>query len=229
MKIACVILGTRGDVQPMFVGSHFYMRRLIFIILILLATEYCIGQTDTCETKKIIFGITACAFTSYAIPGINYYGPFTIDKGKSSFTIGPIIGPKWKLNSDYIYALPTSSQIGIYGFCLDYQLFPQKKCKIFDYFVQDQLVFHYYKDKSIDNEYPNDSYQSYLLNIVDYIGGGYKINFLKRFYFIQSVGVGFIYHHLSINFSKLSDHNNEGCYMDLITNIGLGYKFDFKK
>ena len=195
-----------------------------------MTTEYSIGQVDTCKTKKIILGINACTFISNDIDGINYYGLFTLDKRKNRLTVGPIIGPIWKLNSHFLYAKAESKQIGINGFYLGYQFFPDtKKDKIFDYFIQDQFISQYYKDNGIDNEFPSDSYKSDLLNIGDYIGFGYQLKFLKRFYFTQSIGIGIIYKHLSIDFSNLPDYNDEGYYFSWTTNIGLGYKFDFNK
>jgi len=194
-----------------------------------LTTEYCIGQVDTCRTKKIILGISACTFISNDIYGINYYGSFTADKNKNRLTTGPIIGLIWKLNSDFLYAKPESKQIGINGFYLGYQLFPNTKGKTFDYFIQDQFIFQYYKDNGVDSEFPNDSYKSNLLNIGDFIGFGYQVKFLKRFYFTQSIGIGVIYKHLSVDYSNLPDHDDKGRYFSWTTNLGLGYKFDFKK
>jgi hypothetical protein len=201
------------------------MRRQFLIFLILLTTDYCIGQGDFIKVKKIIVGINTCAFIAGDNYCINYFALLTTDIKKNRYSIGPIIGPLWKLNDDFIYTPQSKSrQIGINGFHLGSQIFPNSKGKTFDYFFQNQFILQYYRDKGVEFSF-NEPYNSHLIIIGDYLGGGYQLKFLKTFYFTQSIGIGFIYKHIIIHYKNFPDNDQENHHISWTTNLGVGYKF----
>jgi hypothetical protein len=206
------------------VTSHFMIKRLLYILIILQITSHCIGQGKTDKTRNTILGLNAGSFISNNINGFNYFINLTRDLKKVTLSIGPLIGQRWKLDNNFLFAAPQSRGIGLTGLQSITRYYPKLNENIFKYFIQSQVIFQYYKDNGFDN-YNNDFYKSRLINSGPFFGIGYKITFLKNFYFTQSASIGGLYKRLSIDFSKNLDIDNENVYFSWTTDLTLGYRF----
>ena len=200
------------------------IKRLLYILFALQITSHCIGQEKTDKTRNIILGLNAGSFISNNIDGFNYFINLTRDLKKITQFAGPLIGQRWKLDNNFLFAAPQSRGIGLTGLQSIIRYCPNANKNIFNYFIQSQVIFQYYKDNDFDS-YNNNFYKSRLINYGPFLGVGYKITFLKKFYFTQSASIGGLYKHLSIDFSNDLDIDNENVYFSWTTDLMLGYKF----
>jgi hypothetical protein len=203
----------------------------MYIIFALQITNHCIGQEKSDKTGNIGFGLNAGSFISNKIDGFNFFVDLTYNKinqtyNKNKFisSTGPIIGQRWKLDNNFLYTSAQSRGIGLTGLHCITRYFPSPNERTFNYFVQVQSIFQLYSDNDFDN-YFNDYYKSHLINLGPFIGVGYKITFLKKLYFTQSVSIGGLYKHLTIDFSNNPDIENENIYFSWTTDLTFGYRF----
>ena len=138
---------------------------------------------------------------------------------------------------DYFYERGrTTGQHSLNGLHLVYQINPNSKGKIFDFYFQYEFIFLYYTDKgTTENMYKYSSqnfpltlsYKSHQTEIENTIGYGFKFKFLKNFYLNQNIGIGIGYNAINIDYGDYR-FNKSRHYYELIPgfNIGIGYKFD---
>lgn len=184
-------------------------------------------QADTMASKKIILGINTGSLISGGSGGLNFYAYFTLEKGKSLFAVGPVIGPEFKIA--LFGGSPVHGTYGLNGFHTIYQINPNNKAKRFDFFFQYDFFYLYHTYKGIETyPYNKGAYNSYQINIENYIGYGFKVKFFKNFYLNQSIGTGAIYTSYTLDYENFQGQTNRAFEPSLIIKIGLGYKFDYK-
>ena len=169
--------------------------------------------------------------------GFDYFAHCTYEKGKSFFSLGPIIGLKLKLGSQYDN-YPISGRYGLSGFHAVYQLSPKQKGKSFSAYLQYEFIFQYYsyKGEAIVQPTTNPwipeikSYKSNFTNIEHCIGFGCKEKFLKNFYANQSIGFGFRSDSKVIDYGDINYNRNlqYGWAPGVMLKIGVGYIFKKK-
>lgn len=192
-----------------------------------------VEQTDSFASEKNILrvGINAGVMPSYQWEGLDYYALFTIQKGKNFVAGGPVIGLKLKMENNYNQQV--SKQYGLTGFYVVYQRFTKPREKRFDFYFQNEFMFHYYTDKGIYITGPNPnipmvwSYKSEQKDIQDYIGYGVKVKFLKNFYLDQSFGIGIKYNTTVIDygdpaFNKADKHIQPSATIKMAFGYTLG-------
>lgn len=190
-----------------------------------------IKQTDSFASEKNILrvGINIGAMPSYQWEGLDYYAHFTIEKGRNFVAVGPVIGLKLKMENNY--SQQVSEQYGLTGFYAVYQRYTKPRGKRFDFYFQNEFLFHYYTDKGIyTTGHPNSpmvwSYKSEQKDIQDYIGYGVKIKFLKNFYVDQSFGLGIKYTTTVIDYEDPAFNKAEkGSLPSAKIKMAFGYTF----
>jgi hypothetical protein len=194
-----------------------------------------IKQTDFFATEKNIlrFGINIGAMPSYQWQGLDYYAHFTIEKGRSFVAGGPVIGLKLKMENNYSERV--SEQYGLTGFYVVYQRFTKPRGKRFDFYFQNEFMFHHYTDKGIyiTGVAPNPlivwSYKSEQKDIQDHIGYGVKVKFLKNFYVDQSFGIGIKYNTTVIDYGDPAFNKGDKHIQSSATiKMAFGYTFGGK-
>jgi hypothetical protein len=162
---------------------------------------------------------------------IFYFAWLTIEKGKSFFSAGPVLGTKLKMTR-YAEGDKRTGQYALNGVHFVYQFNPNPKARIVDFFFQYQFVFLRYKDGGIDNYtyINNEPYQSHRTDIESFLGMGYKIKFLQNVYLTHSFGAGFIHERTLVNYTNIHDSEDTFLFVNGMVSVGLGYTFNnFKK
>lgn len=191
------------------------------------------AQIDSFASKKTILGLNISVMPSYEWEGLDYSANFTIEKGKNFLAAGPIIGMKLKLINDYEDNV--SGQYGLTGFHIVYQRKVKLKEKRFNFYFQNEFMYHYYTDEGIyyaiwssSNIETPKAYKSHATDVEDYIGYGCKIIFLKNFYFDQSFGLGIKYFSEVIDYGDaIFNKNFTENYPSATIKMGLGYTFTY--
>jgi len=205
----------------MFADRQFF-KIFLTTVCFFAVTFYCAGQSDSTHKKKYNLGIGIGTSVSPATHGLNYSADMTVEKGKSFFAAGLIIGPRIRI-CPYItiggYEETSPGQNRINGFHTLYQFNPNPKGKRFDFFFQYEFIYLLYQDQgNYFNYYPAYvigttlypsqlklvNYQSNYLYLENYIGYGFKVKFLKHFSLTQCFGIGHLYY--------LSKFNNDILY-----------------
>lgn len=152
------------------------------LVLLFYSANICLGQTDSIAKQKIVLGINI-GIINDGRAELGCYPNFTMEKGQSFFSLGPIIGLKKKIYSNpwdnfYFY----SGKYALTGFNAVFQISPSTKKKIFQSYFQNELIFHYYIDNNTTNlVYTNQGvellpapipYKTHQMVIGDYIGWG---------------------------------------------------------
>lgn len=210
--------------------------KTLLILLLIVSTIFCIGQTDTIVPPQKNLGVNIGLMPSFILDDFNYYANFTIEKGKHFFAIGPLIGLRLEMNR-HSTSSPVAGQYWLNGINLIYQKNPNTKGKRFDFYFQNEFLLFYYTDRGIDKyvNVPNQnysitkSYKSHRIFVEDCIGYGFKVKFLKNFYINQSIGLGVSYSSLVIDYGDplyniIRDYFDPG----LILKMGIGYTFKNK-
>jgi hypothetical protein len=73
----------------------------------------------------------------------------------------------------------------------------------------------------------NQQYQSHRTDLEYFFGCGYNLKFLKKMYFTQSIGIGFIHEYTKIQYENLPKYNVDESFnrASILLSAGLGYKF----
>ncbi len=196
--------------------------KVLFIIFWTLST-ICYGQQDSTENKTAKFGISLGSNVTPTTNGLNFFVYLTLEKGKSFYALGPVIGPKLKIRTDNYYGTPTvtTGKYAINGFHALYQINPNPIAKVFNLFFQYEFDFLYYQDEGQDFYDPqiNGAYKAYELWLENYVGYGFKLNFSRILSLTQSVGIGYIYHKSEINGIGISGYDGIGLNAKLALNF----------
>lgn len=193
-----------------------------------------IKQTDFFAAEKNIFriGVNVGAMPSYEWEGLDYYAHFTIEKGRNFVAAGPVIGLKLKMES---YLSEVSKQYGLTGFYVVYQRYTKPRGKRFDFYFQNEFMFHHYTDKGNYIAGPNPNlpivwtYKLEQKDIEDHIGYGVKIKILKNFYLDQSFGLGIKYTTTFIDYGDPAFNKAEkGTLPSATIKMAFGYTFGGK-
>src|ERR1035437_875880 len=212
--------------------------KTLLILLLLVTANICYGQKDTITPKNIILGANTGIMIHGHAYAFDYFGHFTIEKGKSFLAIGPVIGLKLKPTNGYDYN-PVDGQYQLNGLHIVYQLNPNPKGKRFDFYFLNEFMFLYYTDKGVLPFYYLNSYYNYIpvyksykfhqTDLEDYIGYGFKVKFLKNFYVNQNIGIGIIYTSSVIDYGDVDyNRSNHSFEPSIILKLGLGYTFNNK-
>lgn len=190
---------------------------------------------DSNASKKNIFGVSLGTMNSLSSDWADYTSQFTIEKGKSFFAIGPVIGNKLKLerNGNNVF----SNQYHLTGFDIVYQYTPKQKRKVVRFYFQSEFIFLDHVNEGIDQLYirnPIDNkyyfvdkpFKSHQTDVAGFIGCGLKVKFLKNFYFNQSFGIGITYYSKVADYEDVAYSINES-YTEsgFLLKVGLGYTF----
>lgn len=205
--------------------------------MILLCTHNCFAQSDTIKKHKTIYGVSSGVIAGWGIRNANYTH-FTMQKGQSFFSIGPVVGNKKNLQypkHDFYFH---DNSLALTGVNAVYQLYPHPEKKVFQSYFMNELFFRYYSDKGRTQFiYTNNGYDVYLPAAINYnfhqsiigayLGWGFRANFLKNFYLSSNAVVGLSYLTTVQNYENDS-YNDKFDYFDynLFLKAGLGYKFD---
>jgi hypothetical protein len=207
---------------------------LIFLLAASAITSF--GQKDSIVPKKYILGVSMGTIVDGNVNGINYYAHFTIEKGKHFFAIGPLIGRQLQVQTWWDEAR-AQGKMHLNGVHCVYQINPNSKGKIFDFYFQNEFIFHYNFSNGVI-KYDYDDYGNYLTTPIsrpytfhqtdfeDFIGYGIKIKFLNNFYMNQSLGIGISSSYLTSDFGN-SRYNRKlkDTQTDFLFKFGLGYIF----
>ncbi len=214
------------------------MKSFLFILLLVFA-NICLGQKDSIAPKKIIYGFKAGGLIDDGEQGPGGYIHFTMEKGQSYFSAGPLFSQKKKVvgRSDGDDIPFYYNNYGLTGFNAVYQISPIPKSRVFQSYFQNELLFHYFMDNGTTGN-PNDGgdylttaipYKSHQMVIEDFFGWGFKVKFLKNFYLNQSISLGLAYYSTVQNYNDIN-YNSTGhnFFPAFLAEIGLGYKFEYK-
>ena len=213
--------------------------KTFLIILLYGTTDICLGLTDTITTKKIILGVSAGIMAEEYENSFDYSAHLTVEKGKSFFAVGPIIGQKPILDNSANLSNPRFGQYQLTGFHFVYQINPNPKGKRFNFYFQNEFMFHYTTDKGVNQFYYTQnfynpipvikSYKSHQTLIEDFISTGFKVRILKNFYINQSIGIGLFYSSTVVDFGENNYNKNwHDIEPDIILKMGVGYTFSNK-
>lgn len=200
------------------------LQKILFVIFLILSNT-CYGQQDSTQNKATKFGISLGSNATLTTNGLNYFMYLTLEKGKSFYAVGPVIGLKLLIRTDSYYGEPTitTGKYAINGFHALYQINPNPAAKVFNLFFQYEFDFLYYQDEGQDFNDPqiNGSYKAYELWLENYIGYGFRLNFSRTISLTQSIGIGYIYHKSAINGIGISGYDGSGVNAKLALNCIL--------
>ena len=168
------------------------------------------------------------------------YAHFTREKGQSFFSIGPTFGNKKDLGHLYHDRNYYSNTYSINGFRAVYQVSPNPARKVFQSYIHNEFVFHYYSDKGITPtvysanygsiDIPNYTrYYNRQVVIGNYLGWGFNLKLPGHFYINQSVALGIV-NYANNNTYEISSYNRKFNYFDYtyMFKTGIGHTFDYK-
>jgi hypothetical protein len=164
------------------------MKTPIFAIVLLICSLHSFSQYSN-RNLKWEKGINVSAFASVMTEGLAVSPNFSLSKDKNTFDIGPII--------DGIFSdrYPTGK---LSGLALGYQCNPNPKGKRFDFFFRYNLYLKREKVSIEDNWFyagvteESKMYGSYNF-LEQHVGFGFKIKFLKNYFFQNEIGAGYLY------------------------------------
>jgi hypothetical protein len=214
---------------------------LTFIYFLFLISA--LGQTDTNKrsNNKTSFGITVGTTASLVLERLDYEPYLTIEKGKNFFEAGPVIGNNRKIErywSDSYESVPEKKS-SLNGFHFVYQINPNQKAKVFDFFFRVQLAFLNFKSNGIalagSSNYPNGylySDQPFKANqriISGLFGYGFNIKFLRNFYLSQSVNFGISQNFIHVDYGGGVNNDSKKITPEMMFTLGVGCVFEKKK
>ena len=213
----------------------------IYFLLLLTLTSNCFGQRDTTVApKKFIFGTNIGVYLSAGSQAINYTPALTIKTKHTQFLLAPLIGPKWcvlyRENRPEPMPQPT---FNLNGLNATFQVNPFPTRKVIDFFLEYNVGFQYIKYQEqntiLDYNYityryttHQEYYNLYRTNLENCLGLGFKIKFLRNFYFNQSIGLGMQYTFYSVGYPDDYVKTEKYFSFDLIAKAGIGYTFERK-
>lgn len=210
--------------------------KALLILLLTVSAITSFGQKDSIIPKKYILGVSMGTIVDGNVNGINYYAHFTIERGKHFFAIGPLIGRQLEVLTWWgeVRALGKNRLNGVH--CV-YQINPNSKGKRFDFYFQNEFIFHYHFSNGEIKYYFDESgnyltvplsrpYKFHQTDIEDFISYGFKVKFLNNFYINQSIGIGISSSYSTFDFGN-SRYNKKlkDTQADILLKIGIGYIF----
>ena len=202
------------------------MKSTIFIIIILLSQFSLFAQKDSTEKLSIQHGGGAGVYLSGGSHGPCLFTDYTIERGKSLISVGPLFNQDLFVGADHGVRRQTEGFNLTGGHC-SYVLYPNDTKNTFNLFFQLDMAF--FKNK-IDayNEYFHPYHlvltqlnEKVLETTISY---GFRINFLKRFYFNQSLGIGAIFINQKYLYEDETTRNSKGKSLTGLFKIGLGFR-----
>ncbi|MBI5538599.1 MAG: hypothetical protein HY951_00960 [Bacteroidia bacterium] len=201
------------------------MKNILLIILAFLSvSSFC--QTDTTKSK-IEFGLSVSTVEKYINDfgrnAINYIPQLTFTYGKFTSKVGLKYGPN-QIQDGYLHELILKK---IRGGIISFQFIPNKKARVFDlYFLSNISILNFKKHEF--NMVPGFLYHNEtksMFLIEPTLGYGFKIKFLKNFYFSSDISFGYSFQKIAYTSEPTEKRKI------LIGNIlfGIGYKFKIKK
>ncbi|MGB3948981.1 MAG: hypothetical protein WBM13_13435 [Bacteroidia bacterium] len=214
-----------------------FIKLVLFGILLFVHT--CFAQKDSISKKqKTFLGVASGNIMGWDISNA-YYTHFTMQKGQSLFSIGPVFGNRKNLQyakHDWYYYDNSLSVNGLSAIC---QIYAHPEKKTFQWYFMNELLFRYYSDKGRTQFiYSDIGYDVYLPAAINYnfhqssigayLGFGLRVNFLKNFYCTSNIVVGLSYL-TTVQKYENNTYNDKFDYYDynLFLKAGLGYKFDY--
>jgi hypothetical protein len=156
---------------------------------------------------------------------------YTIEKEKSLISIGPIFNRN--LYATYDHGIRrTNEGFNLHGLHCSYIIFPNGRNHIFNLFFQLDLA--YFNNKiDADNEY-FFLYNNNLVRIKEVffestVSYGFRINFLKHFYFHNSLGLGFGHSSRELYYEIGPHRSSNSKGVSGLWKMGLGFKVSFFK
>jgi hypothetical protein len=211
-------------------------KNTILIIFLLFTTLLCSAQKDP-TSQKMHVGVRGGVGLLSENDAFDYYANISIEKRKSFFALGPVIGePIWVGYNSHISL--SDKELSLNGLNFVYQRNPNPKGKRIDFYFQyifgyfynsDKGQFWYYPPIYGSNKQNNNNYDSHKSILACTIGYGFKWKIFSNFYLFQDFGMGAGYTRLSINYDDAkADINRKYFDARVGLNIGLEYKFDKK-
>jgi len=189
---------------------------LIFAILTLISGQ---GICQGDSTKKVIeYGLS---FNNIYRNEFNYSPQLTVSYGGFLAKVGPLYG-KNEMTWGYTSELEKKK---INGGVLTFQINPNKKGKLFDFFfVTNISIVHFKKDKYLTTPVYGHYEDTELLLFEPTFGYGFKIKFLKHFYITNDIAFGFSFQ--KVKYADESTAKKNGSTGSLL--VGVGYYFKLK-
>ncbi|MFA6261745.1 MAG: hypothetical protein WC760_09765 [Bacteroidia bacterium] len=196
---------------------------LLFILTLLSIATPSLGQMDSSGNKKLVFGYSIGTNVSQATYGLNLFAYVTVEKGKSLFAIGPVLGQKMEIVRWGLRRPFANKGYTINGFHVMYQISPNPEGKRFDLFFHYEFDFLYFQDMGYDytDHAINGAYNSHISSIENYVGYGLKIKISKNLYLNHSIGIGYLYANSWINEINFDGYSG----LSLNTKLALNYRF----
>lgn len=221
--------------------------RIFFITVMFLTSAIAIAQQDTLpKISKIKYGVNVGWIVDSRALSRGSYVHFTMEKGQSFFSIGPTFGNNKDLKAtyhDWYYYNKShynNKTYSLNGFRAVYQVTPNPARKVFQSYIHNEFIFHYYSDKGTTQQVYNDliwggylptatSYRHHQTIIGDYLGWGCKVKLPYHFYVNQSVAIG-ISRFTTTQTYDISSYNRKYSYYNynVLLKIGVGHTFDYK-
>ncbi|MCB9195004.1 MAG: hypothetical protein H6598_02155 [Flavobacteriales bacterium] len=200
------------------------MKNFLFILLSLSVTSI-FSQNDSTDLHKIRLGGNVGPYFSLASYSLCIAPDFTLEKGKSIFAIGPILGRKIYDNPG-IAPRTIKHTLMTHGVHFSYTIFPNPRNTTFNLYFQYELAYFYY-DIDIDttHEFGYSILYKYINQYLENtVGFGYRINFLKRFYFNQGVSVGGVLIREKSYYTQYNSEPNKYILPTLMARLGIGFR-----
>ena len=194
------------------------MKTILIIAALSFISRLGICQVDSTK-KEIEYGFS---INDIYKANFNISPQLTISYGGILAKVGPLYG-KSEMTYGYTSELEKKK---INGGILTFQINPNKKGKIFDFFfVVNFVCANYKKDKYRTTPmYSNNFENTELFTLESTFGYGFKVKFLRHFYITNDIAFGYSFQKLK--YVDGSTSTRDGATGNLL--VGVGYYFKIK-
>lgn len=215
------------------------MKKHILFIKAFFSIIISFGQNgnDTSGHTRWIPGLNIGAMNDGISRGATY-SHFTLEKGQTFFSIGPVLGANKNLQHAYhdYYYYDTYS---LNGARVVFQVISNPGRKFFQPYYHTELAFHRFSDKGSTQEISTDYEEKFIATPISYnhtqtaigayMGWGFKTNLPGNFYVNQNLAFGVIDFYTVKKF-ELSEYNRKFNHfsLDFLLKLGVGFRFNKK-
>lgn len=201
------------------------MKSIFSILIILLAQVSTLAQVDSVSMHSISHGGNIGTYISGGSQGVALSIDYTIEKGKSLISLGPVFNRDLYIEQDY-GVRKKNTGFNFYGAHCSYIYYPNDRSTIFNLFFQmDVSFFKYSLDANIDYYNPyrtlTKSDESYFESTLSY---GIRINFLKHLYINNSIGLGIGFGNTKYFYDQEPMRESNDRFLTGLIKIGIGFK-----
>ncbi len=199
--------------------------KTIHLILVLFSFHFCVSaQVDSVKKYSFQHGGNMGTYFSVGSHGGCLFIDYTIEKGKSLISIGPIFNRN--LYAAYDHGIRrTNEGFNLHGLHCSYLIFPNGRNNTFNLFFQLDLAYFNNKIDAIPEDFyfHNNLTRLKEVMIESTISYGFRINFLRHFYFNNSIGLGFGHSNREYNYETGPNRISKSKGLSGLWKMGFGF------